>query len=218
LVGTVESWTTGLGDPAARIVPDRLARLLQLAGAAARAEQDAVPPGALDGLEHQLLEGVEDVRALVVEPAAERVDVGQARLLAEVEGDHLGDVGVDQLVVAHAVAHRVRDHDVARPRGVDQAADTEHPLGAELERVEELVVDPPVDHVDALVALRGAHVDEVVAAEQVAALDQLDAHLPGQQRVLEVGGVEDTGGQHDDGGSASFGAAAARRARSRCVP
>ena len=110
-----------------------------------------------------------------------------------------GHVGVDQLVVADAVAHRVGDHHVARAGRVDQAGDAEHRVGVELQRVEELVVDPPVDHVHPLVALRGAHVDEVVAAEQVAALDQLDAHLPGQQRVLEVGRVVDAGGEHDDG-------------------
>ena len=62
----------------------------------------------------------------------------------------------------------------------------------EVHRVEEVVVDAPVDDVDLAVALGGAHVDGVVAAEQVTALDQLDAHLPGQQRVLEVGRVVDT--------------------------
>ena len=36
-------------------------------------------------------------------------------------------------------------------------------------------------------------------ADQVAALDQLDAHRPGEQRVLEVGAVEDARGEHDDG-------------------
>ena len=51
----------------------------------------------------------------------------------------------------------------------------------------------------ALLAVRRPHADLVAGADQVAALDQLDAHLPGQQRVLEVGGVVDARGEHDDG-------------------
>jgi hypothetical protein len=114
LIGTVDNCTTGWAIQPRGVVPDRLACLLQLAGAAVRAEKDAVAAGALDGLEHQLAQGVQHVGALVVEPAD--VDVGQARLLAEVVGDHLGDVGVDELVVADPFADRVRDHNVARPR------------------------------------------------------------------------------------------------------
>ena len=67
-----------------------------------------------------------------------------------------------------------------------------------MHRVEELVVDAAVDDVDLPLALGGPHVDGVVAAEQVAALDEFDAHLPGQQRVLEVRGVVDAGGEHHD--------------------
>ena len=62
-----------------------------------------------------------------------------------------------------------------------------------------LVVHPAVDHVDPLQPARGAQVDHVVAHEQVAALDQLDAHPAGQQGVLEVGAVVDAGREeHDD--------------------
>ena len=43
-----------------------------------------------------------------------------------------------------------------------------------------------------------AHVDDVVVDEQVAAFDQLDAHLPREERVLEVGGVEDARREQHD--------------------
>ena len=75
----------------------------------------------------------------------------------------------------------------------------EHRVLAEVERVEELVVDPAVDHVHALQALRRAHVDDVVVAQQVAALDELDAHVAGEERVLEVGRVVHAGRQQHDG-------------------
>ncbi len=46
--------------------------------------------------------------------------------------------------------------------------------------------------------VRGPHPHPPAGAEQVAALDQLDAHRPGQQRVLEVRAVEDARRQHHD--------------------
>ena len=61
-----------------------------------------------------------------------------------------------------------------------------------MQRVEKLVVDPSVEDIDALLPARRAHVHDVVAADEVATLDELDSHLPGEERVLEVGGVVDT--------------------------
>src|SRR5207253_1528616 len=98
------------------------------------------------------------------------------------------------------VAHRVGDADVAGAGRVEDAGTAEHRLGPEVEGVEEVVVDPPVDDVNPVLALRAAHVDPVVAAHQVATLHQLDAHLAGEEGVLEVGRVVDAGGEHDHGG------------------
>ena len=58
-----------------------------------------------------------------------------------------------------------------------------------MEGVEPFVVDAPVDHVDALFAAGREHVEHVVATHEVAALDELDAHLAREERVLEVRGV-----------------------------
>ena len=84
------------------------------------------------------------------------------------------------------------------PGGVDQAGAAEHRVGPEVHRVEELVVDPAVDDVHRLEPVGGPHHHPAAPAHQVAALDQLDAHRPGQQRVLEVGAVVDARRQHDD--------------------
>jgi hypothetical protein len=90
---------------------------------------------------------------------------------------------------------------VTRPAtgGVQQSGAADQAVGAEVHGVEELVVDAAVDDVDPLLARRGPHPHHAVAADEVAALDELDAHQPGQQRVLEVGAVVDAGGEHDDG-------------------
>ena len=70
--------------------------------------------------------------------------------------------------------------------------------GSEGEGIEEGVVDAAVEHVDRLVALCGAHGDLAVDHLQVGAFDQFDAHLVGQEGVLEIGGVVDAGRQHGD--------------------
>ena len=127
-----------------------------------------------------------------------RLDVREHRLLAEVVLDHVGHVRVERLVVADAVADRVRDRHVARARRVHDAGTAEHRVAPEVQRVEVVVVDAAVDDVDALQPLGRAHRDDVVVAHEVAALDQLDAHLPGEERVLEVRGVVDAGREHDD--------------------
>ena len=67
-----------------------------------------------------------------------------------------------------------------------------------MQRVEELVVDPAVHDVHGLVTRRRAHEDAVVAAHEVATFDQLDAHLAGEERVLEVRRVVHAGREHDD--------------------
>jgi hypothetical protein len=55
-----------------------------------------------------------------------------------------------------------------------------------------------IDHVDALGTLGGAHEHGLVLHEQVLALDQLDAHLLGEEGVLEVGAVVVPGREQDD--------------------
>ena len=135
------------------------------------------------------------------------------RLLGEVVADDVGQVGVDELVVGDAVADRVGQRDVAGAGGVDQAGAAEHRVGAEVHRVEELVVDAAVDHVHRRQALRRTHHHAAAPALEVAALDELDAHGAGEQGVLEVGAVVDARGQHDDGRVGDTGRAPRRAAR-----
>ena len=51
-------------------------------------------------------------------------------------------------------------------------------------------------------AADGAHVKRAFVHDQVAALHQFDAHLIGEEGVLEISGVVDAGCQHGDGGIA----------------
>ena len=126
-------------------------------------------------------------------------DVVEDRLLAEVEPDHLRHVVVDGLVVGDAGAQRVGDRDRARAVGAHEARDAEQRVGAELQRVDEVVVEAAVDRVHAPQPGGRAHVEDVVAHDEVGGLDQLDAHLTREERVLEVGRVHRAGRPDDDG-------------------
>jgi hypothetical protein len=105
---------------------------------------------------------------------------------------------VDRLVVGDAGADGVGQRHVAGAVGVEQARHAEHGILAEGQRIEEVVVDAAVDHVHPARALGGAHEDRVVAHEEVVALDQFDAHLLGEEGVLEIGAVELARRQHHD--------------------
>ncbi len=117
------------------------------------------------------------------------VDVADDGGLAEIEADHLGDVGVDRLVVGNAGADGVGDGDVAATVGGEQSGDAEHGVGAKHQGIEEVVVDAAIDDVHALRALGGAHEYGFVTDEEVLSFHQLDAHLLRQEGVFEVGAV-----------------------------
>ncbi len=48
----------------------------------------------------------------------------------------------------------------------------------------------------------GAHEDDVLVDDEIGAFDELHAHLPREERVLEVGRVEHARREHDDAGVA----------------
>ena len=117
-------------------------------------------------------------------------------LLAQVVPDHGRDVGVDQLVVGHAVADRVGDGDPAGPGRVEHARAADQRLGPELQGVEVVVVDAAVDDVHRHLTLGGAQEHLGAVADQVPTLDQVHAHEAGQQGVLVEGRVVHARGQH----------------------
>ncbi len=109
-----------------------------------------------------------------------------------------GNIGVEGLVVGEAGAESIGDGDVAGAIGVEQAGAAEDGIAAEDERIAEVVVDTAVDDIDALEAVGGAHVDDVVVGDEVAAFDEINAHLAGEVGVLEIRGVEDAGREQND--------------------
>ena len=187
-----------LGDEAfglaLELVAERLDRRLGRGGA----DQHAVAAGAVDFLDHQFAEIVEHVGQILRLAAAPGRHVLQDRLFAEIEFHDLRHVGIDRLVVGDAGADRVGQRDVAGRIGRHQPGHAERRIRAEGQGIEEIVVDAAVDHVDALQALGGAHEHLVVLDDEVAALDQFDAQLVGQEGVFVIGGIVDAGRQQRD--------------------
>ena len=88
---------------------------------------------------------------------------------------------VDRLVVGDAGADCVGERDVAGLICRHQPCNAQGGIRAEGERIEKIVIDAAVDHVNALRTLRCAHVNDLVLDEEIAALDQLDAELVGEK-------------------------------------
>ena len=166
--------------------------------ARSRADQHAVAAGLVGRLDDQLRDVLED--ELPVGGLGREVGghVRQDGLLVEVVFDDLRDVGVDHLVVGHAGPDGVGEGHVAGAVGRDESRDPEHRVGPEHGGIEEVVVYPAVDHVDRKQARRRAHEDAHVLDDQVAALDDRDAHLAREEAVLEVGAVVDARRHEDD--------------------
>ena len=158
-----------------------------------------LPPEPSTALEHQIAPPRQRVLADRVVHQVHRLDVVEDRVLTQVVADHCRHVGVDELVVGHAVAHAVGDRHASRPGRVHDAGAAHQRFGPELQRVEELVVDAAVDHVHGDLALRRAQEHVGAVAHEVAALHQVHAHEAGEERVLVEGRVVHPRRQDDDG-------------------
>ena len=127
------------------------------------------------------------------------LDVLQYRVLAEVVPDHCRHVGVDELVVGHPVPNSVRDGDSAGSCCVHHSGTSHQRLRSELQRIEVLVVDSAVDHMNGYLPLGRPQEDVGAVTHEVTTFDQVDAHEAGEERVLVESGVVDPRRQHHDG-------------------
>ena len=80
----------------------------------------------------------------------------------------------------------------------------------ELERIEEIGIDPAQQHVEPLQACDGADMDAVAADGEIVALDQQKAEIARQRGVFEKGFAEDARRQQPDPRLVAVGAGAQR--------
>ena len=139
-VGCVESMTMrwAIQAPGSAITASRVASISSRVGARGDQDADAAVAGAR--LEDELVEHVERFFELLRLCEVVGRDGAQDGLLADVEADHLLDVGVGELVVGDAGAVLVDEPEHAGADGLDQQA-------AEV-GVQAVGVGAPVDDVD----------------------------------------------------------------------
>jgi hypothetical protein len=94
----------GLGDVVARVRQDRLAEFIALLGRTMRADQHPVAARLADRLDHELIQVVEDIAALLFVPQHIGLDVFQHRVFAQVKPDQRGRIRINRLVVGYARA------------------------------------------------------------------------------------------------------------------
>ena len=138
-------------------------------------------------------------------------DIGEQRLFREIEADHVGHVGINGLVIGDAGADGIGHRHATGAIGRHQPGNAKRRFRPEGQRIDIVIVDATVDDIHALRTARGAHVDRIVAHEQIFAFHQLDTHLLREERVLEVGAVVAARReQHDGGIGNAFGRDAAQ--------
>ena len=178
-----------LGDIVARVVNDLLTEFFDLGSRRGRANEHAVAAALVGCFDDELREVLQDVSLIAVAPGEVGRHLIEDGLLAEIVADHVRHVGVGDLIIGYARADGVGEGHVAAADGVDKSWDAETRVLPEDLRVKEVVVDAAVDDVDLAQASRGAHVDEAIEGDEVATFDDLNAHLAGQEGVLEVGAI-----------------------------
>lgn len=114
--------------------------------------------------------------------------------------DDLGDERVNGFVVRDAGPGGIAEGDGSGSVSVEEAGHAESAVVIERDGVDEVVIDAPVDHADALTAFGGSGKDLVIFDDEVAPFDERDSHFAGEEGVLEVGGVVAARGEHDGKG------------------
>ena len=141
------------------------------------------------GLDHQLVQVLEHVCELRLVPADVGGHIGKDRVFTGVIPDHFRDVGIDDLVVPDPGAGGIGHGHPPFFINFHDPGNAQHGIRTEGPRIDEIVVDPAIEHIDPHGPLGGAHEYAIVGDHQVPALHQIDSHLPGQEGVFEVGGV-----------------------------
>src|ERR1700694_3650544 len=119
--------------------------------------------------------------------------IGQYRLFAQVIANDRGNEGVNGLIVGDAASDSIRQIYIASAIGIEESGNAQAGVVAETERIHKIVIDAPVDDVNATQTGGGARVHDIVVNQQVASLNQLDTHLLREEGMFKVGRIENAG-------------------------
>ena len=120
-------------------------------------------------------------------PAPPGGDIGQNQLFAEQAARQVGHETEQRRGFGHAGAERVGDRHIALADRLDQARHAEPRAAFQLQRIGEIGIDAPPDHVGALEAGDGADMGLPVARDEIGALDQQEAEIAGEIGLFVIG-------------------------------
>ncbi len=149
------------------------------------------------GLDDQLVEMRDDVLESGRLSAPPRRDRRHRELLAEEPLAQRGIEAGESARLEDGAAERVRHEHVARANDVEEPRNAERRVGAQLDRVAEVVVEPAQDRVHAPEPAERLQVDAVAANDEVLPFDERKAEIASEERVLEVRLVVRTGSEQD---------------------
>src|SRR5208283_4584900 len=102
----------------------------------------------------------------------------QNRVLIEIVANDFGHKGIDSLVVGDSRPQRICEGYVSGAIGIEETLSTERGSALEYQGVEIIVVDSAIDHIDALQAEGGSHINDIIVHHQISPLDEFNAHPP----------------------------------------
>ena len=186
-----------LSHPVLRSGDDPGAQLIELPREHRPGTTGRIPATRPDREENEVVEARQHVAPPGASAAPPALRATEGELLAEQRPGELPEERGQRRVLEEATPERVEYRHSSSPNGFDKAGNPEEGVRPELDRVAPLVVDPSQDHVDRVEARQRPQPDPVVLDEQVAALDERDAEVRGQVRMLEVRLARRAGGQDD---------------------
>ena len=152
----------------------------------------------MDLFHHQFGQIIQNVFQRVRFRTAPGRHVLQYRLFASIKLHDIRHIAIYGLVIGNPGARRIGNGDPARAIHIHDARYTQRAVGVEIQRVQIVVIDPPIQHINWFIAARGAHRHPAINHPQIMPLDQFHAHFVGKERVFVIGRIVNAGGQHRD--------------------
>ena len=175
-----------LRDVVARIGDDPFAKLGDLLLARRGSHEHAIAARFVGRLDHQFGQMPEDEFQIILLRSQIGRHIRQDRFLAEVILNDARHKIIDHLVIGHSGADGICQRDISRAIGIHQSRHPKHRIFSKHHRIDEVVINAPVNHIHPPQAARGAHVNKLVHHHEVTPFNDVDAHFPREITMLEI--------------------------------
>src|SRR6266702_2896252 len=190
-----ERW---LCDVVARVGNHPLTIGCTLSCCAIWADQHAIPAGFSNCLDDQFVKVFKHIFLLLFVAQQIGLDVWQDRLFTEVVANDGGDISVDGLIVGYPRANGISQCNISGAVRIQQAGYSQCRARFKGERIKVVIINTPVDDINAPQTSGRAHINNVIMHEQIAPLNQFDAHLACEEGMFKIRGIVDAWSEQHD--------------------